>query len=198
VSLSQYFEDLNKAYRAELEDLQSDSEGKNVLAARLKEKRQQFAELMPMIEFAPEMVVPAFHTGITITNPHALVMLSFLEPEEFPSWDDLSHAVRFESWAEKLAAVALQERGGEQFMLTTICLEHLHAMSSGKGAVRRASSGEVDDAHDADGEHDEESGSDSDSDVDHNEHNEHIDGDDRDLEVVGADWLAEQGFDRRD
>jgi hypothetical protein len=194
VSLSQYFEDLNKAYRAELEDLQSDSEGKNVLSARLKEKRQQFAELMPMIEFAPEMVVPAFHTGIRVTNPHALVMLSSLEPEEFPSWDDVSHAVDFEAWAEKLAAVALQERGGEQFMLTAICLEHLHGMNSGKGAIRRASSDDAEESDDTD----DDSGNESDNDVDHNEHNEHVEGDDRDLEVVGADWLAEQGFDRRD
>ena len=105
--ISQYFEDLNKAYNAEIEDLQTDSEGKNVLAARLKEKRGQFTALLQMIDFAPEMVAPAFHGGISFTNPHALTMLASCEPEEFPLWDELEAAVRFEPWAEMLAIVAL-------------------------------------------------------------------------------------------
>ncbi len=193
MNLSTYFEDLNKAYRAELEDMQTDSEGKNVFAVRLKEKRQQFALLMPMIDYAPEMVVSAFHTGVTVTDPHAMVMLSFLEPEEFPSWDDLVQAVRFDAWAEKLVAVALMERGGERFMLTVICLEYLHGMHSSKFAGLHNSVDDADEADDAD-----DTVSERDDDVDHNEHNEHHDGDDRDLEVAGADWLAEQGFDRRD
>jgi hypothetical protein len=190
VSLSYYFEDLNKAYRAELEDMQTDSEGKNVFAARLKEKRQQFSLLMPMIECAPEMVAPAFHTGVTFTNPHAMVMLSFLEPEEFPAWDDLVHAFRFEAWAEKLAAVAMKEPGGERFLTTSICLEYLHGMNSAKHVAHQDSS---DDADNTDSERE-----DGEDQTDHNEHNEHHEGDDRDLEVAGADWLAEQGFDRRD
>ena len=186
MNLSQYFEDLNKAYRAELEDMQTDSEGKNVFAARLKEKRQQFTLLMPMIEFAPEMVAPAFHKGVTFNDPQAMVMLSFLEPEEFPSWVELVEAIHFEAWAENLVAIAVLEPGGERFLTTTICLEFLNGLNAAKHAVRHDIS--EDDAAD----------SERDDDQDHNEHNEHSDGDDRDLEVAGADWLAEQGFDRRD
>jgi len=186
VNLSQYFEDLNKSYRAELEDMQTDSEGKNVFAARLKEKRQQFPLLMPMIEFAPEMVAPAFHKGVTFNDPQTMAMLLFLEPEEFPSWVELVDAIRFEAWAENLAAIAVLEAGGERFLTTTICLEFLHGLNSAQHAVRQ----DISEDDDAEGERED--------DQDHNEHNEHNDGDDRDLEVAGADWLAEQGFDRRD
>lgn len=185
MSLSHYFEDLIKTYRAEIEDLRTDSEGKNVLAARLKEKRTQFALLMPMLEFAPEMVAPAFHGGVTFTNPQAMVMLSFLEPEEFPPWADLVHAVHFESWAEKLVAIAILALGGERFMITAICLEYLHGISSGKHAIHHESSGEANAAG-------------SDDDMDGEDQREGSDDDERDLEEAGADWLAEQGFDRRD
>lgn len=183
--LSHYFEDLKKAYRAEIEDLQTDSEGKNVLAARLKEKRTQFAVLMPMIEFAPEMVAPAFHGGVTFTNPQAMLLLSTVEPEEFPAWAELTHAVHFDAWAEKLVAIALLERGGERFMITTICLEFLLGKNSGKYA-RHDSSADVSEADEGESNDDDEGG------------RERGDDDEQDLEEAGADWLAEQGFDRRD
>lgn len=173
--LSYFFEDLAKAYRAELEDLHSDSEGKNVLAARLKDKRSQFSLLMPMIDTAPEMVAVAFHGGVTFINPQAMVMLSGSEPDDFPSWEDLAHSIHFEPATQKLADIVLQERGGESFLITTVCLEYLHAKGNG------AADNSHDDAH-AEFEHD---GDDSD------EHEE------KDLEEAGADWLAEQGFDRR-
>ena len=189
MNLSQYFEDLNKAYCAELDDMQTDSQGKNVFAARLKEKRQQFKLLMPMIDFAPEMVAPAFHTGVTFDDPHAMVKLSFLEPEEFPSWFELAQAIRFDAWAEILVAIAVSEPGGQRFLTTAICLEFLHGMQSAKHALAPNGSEHV---FDADSESDEEDQG------NYNEHNEHHDGDDRDLEVAGADWLAEQGFDRRE
>jgi len=185
MNLSHYFEDLSKAYRAEIEDLQTDSEGNNVLNARLKEKRAQFSLLMPMIEFAPEMVAPAFYGGISFTNPHALTMLSFVEPEEFPSWDELVHAVQFEAWAAKLVETALNQAGGERFMITTICLEFLH----GKHASKHVDKQDASD-HDGDGE--------SDADEKNENQDEGNDEDERDLEEAGADWMAEQGFDRRE
>ncbi len=169
MSISEYFEDLSKAYRAEIEDLQEDSEGKNVLAARLNQKRAQFAVLMPMIEFAPEMVAPAFHGGVRFVDPQALVMLSFAEPEEFPAWEELRQAVQFEPWAAKLVAIVLAEVGGERFLLTMICLEFLHAKESDRMLVGRQTGADADEADD----------------------------DGQDLEDAGSDWLADQGFDRR-
>ena len=181
--LSAYFEDLSKAYQAELEDLQSDSEGKNVLAARLKEKRAQFKELMPMIGFAPEMVAPAFHNAVTVVNAQALVMLAFAEPEDFPAWAELAPAVQMAAWAEKFVAIALAEPEGERFMLTVICLEFLHAKDATQAAVGRATGATDDTGGEADGEGERPDGDDDD--------------DEQDLDEAGADWMSEQGFDRR-
>ncbi|HWW05778.1 hypothetical protein [Collimonas sp.] len=175
--LSSFFEDLTKAYQAELEDLQSDSEGNDILTSRLKSKRSQFALMMPMIETDPEMVAVAFHGGIDFTNPQTLIMLLSDEPDDFPSWTDVADAVQFESWAQKLADIALQEPGGERFLITTVCLEYLHEKSNGNyQGAHQSAHGESDDA------------------VDEVESDDDEDG--RDLEIEGADWLAEQGFER--
>ncbi|MEN3367322.1 MAG: hypothetical protein V7606_4596 [Burkholderiales bacterium] len=174
--LSYFFEDMAKAYRTELEDLQSDSEGKNVLAGRLKEKRTHFASLMPMIEVAPEMVAVAFHGAIKFSHPQAMALLSSTEPDDFPSWEELAYAVQFEPPAQRLADIALSERGGEHFLLTTVCLEYLHGRSIGDFDN---AAGEI--------EAGDERGEDGDE-------GEDID---QDLDAAGADWLEQQGFDRR-
>ncbi len=174
--LSSYFEDLTKAYQAELEDLQSDSEGKNVLASRLKTKRAQFAAMMPMIDTAPEMVAVSFHGGISFSNAHAMVMLASYEPDEFPSWYEYADMVQFAPWAEKLVEIALQEPAGECFLITSVCLEYLYEKN--KGHYHGKYAPEIDETDDS---------------VDEVERDEDRDGD---LEAEGADWLAEQGFDR--
>jgi hypothetical protein len=174
--LSCFFEDMTKAYQAELEDLQSDSDGNDILSARLKDKRSQFALMMPMIETAPEMVAVAFHGGMNFSNRQALTMLSSCEPDEFPSWDQLSEAVQFSDWAEKLAATALKQPDGERFLITSVCLEYLYEKSNGNyhGDYNLP----VDTSDDA------------------VEGVERDDNDEQDLEAEGADWLADQGFDR--
>lgn len=174
--LSCFFEDMTKAYQAELEDLQSDSDGNDILSARLKDKRSQFALMMPMIEIAPEMVAVAFHGGMNFSNRQALTMLSSCEPDEFPSWDQLSEAVQFSDWAEKLATTVLKQPDGERFLITSVCLEYLYEKSNGNyhGDYNLP----VDTSDDA------------------VEGVERDDNDEQDLEAEGADWLADQGFDR--
>lgn len=176
--LSSYFEDLTKAYQAELEDLRSDSEGNDILKSRLKAKRAQFALMMPMIDTAPEMVSVAFHGGVSFPNPHAMVLLSTNELEEFPSWDDIAATVEFSPWAEELVAIALKESGGESFLITTVCLEYLYEKSNGNYHGDYANQSGIDESDDS---------------VDEVERDEDRD---QDLETEGADWLAEQGFDR--
>ena len=175
MSLSYYFEDLSKAYRAELEDLHSDSEGNDVLAKRLKDKRAQFAALLPMIDSAPEMVAVAFHGGISFLNLQAMYLLSTTDPEQFPDWSELVHTVEFSGQVAPLVAAVLQEPAGERFLITAICLEYLHGTTTRGNA---AASDEV--------EHDEgENGRDDDD-------------EETDLDEAGAGWLSEQGFDRRE
>ena len=181
MNLSAFFEDMTKAYQAELEDLRSDSEGNDILAARLKDKRKQFALMMPMIDTAPEMVAVAFHGGVDFVDRHALTMLASCEPDEFPEWDQVADAVQFSDWAQKLAAAALKEPDGERFLLTSVCLEYLYDRSNGHyhGEQSQAADADSDDAV----EGVERDGTDD-------------DGDDHDLESEGSDWLADQGFDR--
>lgn len=57
---SEFFDALSSMYEAEMDDLFSDSDGKNVLAKRLQTKREQLSDLLPMMDFAPEMVAPVF------------------------------------------------------------------------------------------------------------------------------------------
>jgi len=173
--LSEYFEELYKSYRAELEDLQSDSEGKNVLLPRLNEKRGQLAALLPMMDFAPEMVAPVFHGACSFRDPHAMVRLSFSEPDDFPAWQTLESTVDFESWAQKHVALVLAEPGGERFLISTVCLEFLHEKNSNRSQHTGA-----------------------DADIDNEDHDgTDADADEQDLDEAGADWLADQGFDRR-
>ena len=61
MKISRYFRDLRNAYEAELDDLTSDSEGKDVLRRRLADKRKEFGFLVQMVEVAPEMVAVVFH-----------------------------------------------------------------------------------------------------------------------------------------
>ena len=101
-------------------------------------------------------------------------MLSSDELDDFPSWTDVADAVQFESWAQKLADIALQEPGGERFLITT----DLYEKSNGnyQGAYNQSAHGESDDAVDRVENDDDDNGS--------------------DLEVEGANWLEEQGFER--
>lgn len=175
MSLSYFFDDLGKAYKAELEDLHSDSEGNDVLAKRLKDKRSQFAALMPMIDTAPEMVAVAFHGGINFNDLQAMYLLSTSEPADFPAWSEVAHSLEFSSQLQPLVNQALQEPGGERFLITAVCLEYLQGKN---GSSPRAQSDEE--------EHDEgENGRDDDD-------------EETDLDEAGAGWLTEQGFDRRE
>jgi hypothetical protein len=176
MTLSCFFEDMTKAYQAELEDLQNDSEGNDILASRLKDKRKQFELMMPMIDSAPEMVAVAFHGGMNFTDRQALTMLAMCEPDEFPDWAQVSDAVQFSDWAEKLAEIVLKQPDGERFLLTSVCLEYLYEKSS--GSYQGDYNLPVDQSDDA------------------VEGVERDDNDEQDLEAEGADWLADQGFDR--
>lgn len=169
---SRFFSELASSYAYEIEDLTWDSGGDNVLAARLKAKRGQLADLLPMCESAPEMVAPAFRGGLGFSSHEALARLVTCEPEDFPSWDEVAASIEFEPWAEKLAKLALASPGGEQFMLLVAGLEYLQSAPSPAAAPAEA-----------------EAAGDEDTD------NE---GDDaEDLAEAGEDYLEQQGFDRR-
>ncbi len=197
MKFSRYFQELMLAYKAELDDLRSDSEGKDVMRHRLKEKREQLAFLLPMMASNPEMLAPAFHDAFLFMNPLTFESLVSKEANKLPSWRSLSTSVKLEPWAEKMGQLVLAEADGDVFLVTAACLEYLSR--SHQTRVKTVSQSE-DDEEDQDQDDEEQLHENGDLDGNYGRHgrDDGDDGDDVDLEEAGADWLAEQGFDRKD
>ena len=191
MSMSAFFRALRSSYQAEIDDLASDSEGKDVLRRRLLEKRGQIAFLSQMMESAPEMVAVAFHGGFHFELPAVMEQLLTLESDEFPDWDSLSDAVQLTPWAKDMAAVLLKQPQGDWFMTVAAALEYMyhrpsphhqevaHADEHGEHGAR-GSSRDLDHGHDFDADDD------------------HAHKTDQDHDEASADWLEDQGFDRKE
>lgn len=197
MKFSRYFQELMLAYKAELDDLRSDSEGKDVMRHRLKEKREQLRFLLPMMASNPEMLAPAFHDAFLFMNPLSFEALASKEANKLPSWKSLSGAVKLEPWAEKMAQMVLAEDAGDAFMVTAACLEYLSRSHHTRAAAVSANEDEPEE-QDHDGDADLHENGDLDGNYGRHGRDDGDDGDDIDLEEAGADWLAEQGFDRKD
>lgn len=194
MKFSRYFQELMLVYKAELDDLRTDSEGKDVMRHRLKEKREQLPFLLPMMAENPEMLATAFHGAFLFMNPLTFENLASKEANKLPNWKSLAASVKLEPWADKLAKLVLTEEEGDRFLVTAACLEYLSRSHHTRASV----AAEQEDGEDQ--EEQDESHEDSDLDGNYGRHgrDDGDDGDDVDLEEAGADWLAEQGFDRKD
>jgi hypothetical protein len=170
---SRFFAELSNTYASEIDDLLSDSEGKTVLQKRLKEKRDEIHSILPMIEFAPEMVAVVFYDAFHFQDSALLLRAITSEPgrPDFPQWKVMKGSLSVAEWALPLVDATLREEGGDIFLVTTVALEFLRLQDAGDQPAAK-----TDDAEKAesDGEDDDE---------------------DRDLSEAGADWMAQQGFD---
>lgn len=188
MNLSRCFRELHRSYQAELDDLTSDSEGRDVLRQRLTAKRREIGFLVQMMEISPEMVAVVFHQAFRFTRPAVLEHLLTLEPDDFPAWDGFADCFEWQPWAQPLAAAVLAEPEGERFLTLTLGLEYLQHRP---GAAAKASSAQDEEDEDGDGNDEDRQGPSSEFPDD--------DADDARLrEEAGNDWLAEQGFDRKD
>lgn len=169
---SRFFGELSSLYGAEIHDLTYDSAGDDVLASRLKVKRDEFAGLLPMSGSAPEMVAPAFHGAFTFSDKEVLERLVSAQPEDFPSWEAVAESIELEPWAGKMVQQALASPDGERLMLVAAGLEYLFGTPA--AAESESAAGGKGDGEDEDDE-----------------------GSDDDLGEAGEDYLSEQGFDRR-
>lgn len=169
MKVSPFFSELSSSYGYEIEDLTYDSAGDNVLASRLKVKREQFGDLLQMCDSFPVMVVPAFRGAFRFERKEVIEALVAAQPGEFPSWDKVAADVQMEPWAAALARKALAAPGGDQFMLIAVGLEYLQTAPGAEQAPALSQA--------AEGEEDDES--------------------EDDLGEAGEDYLSEQGFDRR-
>ena len=190
MSISPFFLDLHAAYQSELDDLRFDSEGRDVLRRRLADKRTEISFLVHMMELSPEMVAVVFHQGFDFSLPAVMDHLLSHGADEFPEWRSLSDGIELTPWAQDLARVVLKAPGGEWFLTVTAGLEYL---TSRPGAGPAAHIGN-DEGDDEDTDEDGDDGLavfDVDEDGDEN-------GDAPARKEAGADWLVEQGFDRKD
>lgn len=162
-----YFEDIFERYATEIDDLRSDSEGRDVLKRRMRDKHKEFPFLLSMIDTAPEMVAPAFHGAFRFVSQTLVYGAAHSEPGDgdFPSWSELARTLEIADWARPLIDQCLKQDGGDSFLVTTAVLEHM--LGSGL-AVRAAPENRRD--------HDE-------------------DDDAEDLSEAGDEWMSEQGFD---
>lgn len=186
MKISSFFSQLRSAYQAELDDLASDSEGKNVLRQRLTEKRKEINFLIQMMEISPEMVAVIFHQGFRFKLPAVLDQLLQAESDEFPEWDSLADAVQLTPWAQELAQVILKAPMGDWFMTVAAALEYMYSKPDTRAATQ---------ADDDNEDGDEEDNEDDDRNVFDDEEEE---AEARAREEAGADWMVEQGFDRKD
>ncbi|MFZ2294339.1 MAG: hypothetical protein WAW46_04810 [Polaromonas sp.] len=187
MSISPFFLNLHAAYQAELDDLTLDSDGRDVLRQRLADKRKEIDFLLQMMELSPEMVAVIFHQAFRFSLPGAMDHLLSLESDEFPDWSRVADGIELTPWAHDLARVVLKAPGGGWFLTVAAGLEY---MAGRPGAAPAAQNGsdETDDEADGDDDRDE-----FDADEDGYEP-----GDARAQKEAGADWLVEQGFDRKD
>lgn len=188
MKISPFFRNLHSAYQAELDDLTQDSEGKNVLRRRLADKRKEIDFLVQMMGISPEMVAVVFHQGFRLTASPTLEKLLTLDEAAFPDWEDLAKIAKLEPWAQNLAQVVLRDPLGEWFMAVAVGLEYMQ---------QHPYLGEALGTQDS-----EEDGDDADSEFTDNAHPLSADDatdqqDNQTREEASADWLAGQGFERK-
>ncbi len=191
MSISPFFLELRSSYQSEMDDLTFDSEGRDVLRQRLTQKRKELGFLLQMIELNPEMVAVIFHQGFQFKKPSVLEHLLALEPDEFPEWESLTDAVHLAPWSQELAQQILKEPMGAWFMTVAAGLEYMYSRPNAASTVAHEEEDDKDEDADEGMADDDVGRSVLDSDADASSGA-------REREEAGAEWMAEQGFDRKD
>jgi hypothetical protein len=193
--LSPFFHNLRSAYVAELEDQSHDSDGVFVLQQRLAQRRKELEFLVHMLELSPEMVAVVFHKAFTFSSPSAMEQLLGCEPEDLPEWDSLADSITVAPWAHAMVHTVRAQPAGDWFMAVAAASEYMLGMSDAPAARQ---------THDAGDKEDKDARDDNRDDADQSDGHDYLSADDdtrndaQGREEAGADWLAEQGFDRKD
>ena len=182
MSISPFFQELRSAYQAELDDLNSDSEGHYILDKRLAEKRQSLDFLLQMMDLNPEMVAVVLHQAFEFTEPELMAHFITRDADDLLSWDALSEGVRIAPWAQPMVDKILAEPVGAWFMTVAAALEYMH----GTPMRRSAQSNDAD----------------ADEDLENVERGDQAEADEereaREREEAGNAWMVEQGFDSKE
>jgi hypothetical protein len=193
--VSPFFRNLRTAYLAELDDMRQDSDGQYVLERRLAERRGELSFLVSMLELSPEMVAVVLHKAFRFTSNQAMDQLLGCEPEDLPEWESLQTSITIAPWATATVDLLRAQAAGDNFLCVAAALEYM----VGNAAHMKGGKATDDDAPDADDEHDaEEADRDSDDERQPLSADDLDDADGQSREDARADWMAEQGFDRKD
>ncbi len=180
MSISPFFQELRTAYQAELDDLNSDSEGHYILDKRLAEKRQELEFLLQMMDLSPEMVAVVLHRAFEFHEPELMDHFITLDADDLLSWEALSEGVRIAPWAQPIVDKIMAEPVGAWFMSVAAALEYMH------GTPMRRSANSAD----------------ADEDLENVERGDQAESDEereaREREEAGNTWMVEQGFDSKE
>ncbi len=172
MNISPYFRNLRAAYFAELDDLTFDSEGLHILDKRLAQRRKEMEFLVHMMEISPEMVAVVFHKGFRFTSLSVMDHLLSHEPENLPEWDSLADAIEMAPWTQELVHVLQKQPMGEWFLTVAAALEYMYNKPEHPQATDAGDEEEeVEDAEEMEA---------------------------RTREEAAANWMVEQGFDRKE
>jgi len=189
--LSPFFHNLRAAYAAELDDMRCDSEGLVVLDQRLAQRRGEIGFLAHMLEESPEMVAVVLHRAFRFRQPAAMDDLLAREPEDLPGWDTLADTLEVADWAQGLVHTIREQPAGDWFLSVAAGLEYLQALPQRHSAAGDDSGDGEDGDEDAREEGDDDHARPLSAD-------DAVDGDTRSREEAAADWMAEQGFERKE
>ncbi len=190
--ISTFFLDLRSAYQAELDDLTSDSEGKDVLRKRLAEKRKELGFLLQMMEISPEMVAVVLHQAFRFSSPAAMDHLLAQDADDLPAWDSISEGIEIAVWGRDMVKTILEQPMGPWFMTIASALEYMHHKPLTAQERAQLAGADADDEEDVDEVRAER------HDDNHTEDHEEDEADARAREDAGNDWMVEQGFDRKE
>ena len=186
--ISPFFHNLRSSYTAELDDMRCDSEGRLILDQRLAQRRGEIGFLVRMLESSPEMVAVVFHKAFRFNSAATMDQLLGCEPEELTDWSQLADTLEIAIWADGMVRTIRAQPAGDWFLSVAAALEYMDSMHHHP----HAAGGDGDeDAHvdaedDGGGDHRPLSADDAnDTDV-------------RTREEAAADWMVEQGFERKD
>ena len=186
MSISPFFQELRSAYQAELDDLNSDSEGHYILDKRLAEKRKELDFLLQMMDLSPEMVAVVLHQAFEFHEPELMAHFITRDADDLLSWDALSEGVRIAPWAQPIVDKILTEPVGAWFMTVAAALEYMHGTPMRAGLHGGAQSNDAD----------------ADEDLQNVERGDQAEDDEerevREREEAGNAWMVEQGFDSKE
>jgi hypothetical protein len=192
--LSPFFHNLRSAYVAELEDMSHDSDGAFVLQQRLAQRRGELEFLVHMLELSPEMVAVVFHKAFSFNAPAAMAQLLGSEPEDLPEWDSLCANLTVAPWAHGMLRTVRAQPVGDWFLVVAAACEYMLLAVPGATAAASADG----DSDDGDGDGDDARDAETADDDAYLSADDDTRGDAQTREDAGADWLADQGFDRKD